>query len=433
MKTRGFTLIELLSVVTIIALISLISIPNIVKNVKGKKTEINDANMKLLSVAADAYIQNNPGKYNYNYEANGSTYCIPVQSLIDNGVLETPFKDVNGQEIDYSNVVKAIYQAAYNGFSYELVENGNCTETIQYVSRPQLSNNMIAVVYDEDLNKWVKADTTSHWYNYSEKKWANAVLVNEFKSNEANSKSRYEYKESPSGTPILESDVLAYFTWIPRFRYQLFSSTSPETINIVFESVSLTKSRGTAIGQWLTHPAFTYNNQELSGIWVGKYEASNSDNNIVIKSGLAPWTNIGYNDSFNLSNSMVNQNNIYGLSNVNTHLIQNNEWAAVAYLSNSIYGKNEKIELSNESTTGNNTGIYNMVGNKELVILKDEDENSLGYSLSETKSWYNETNIFTTSENIYLTRGYTSIFNYLNSSVIDQYTTFRITLINNNI
>ena len=421
MKNRGFTLIELLAVVTIIALISIIAIPNITKNIKDKKNEISEANQQLLAAATDTYIENNPTRFEYSYEANGSTYCIPIQTLIDNGVLETPFKNVNGQEIDYSNQVQATYQAQYNSFSYQIVEN--CTELKQYVSRPNLGENMIPVTYDETLNIWKKADINSHWYNYSEKKWANAIIVKELKETE-NSKSRDEYKNAPAGTPILESDILAQFVWIPRFRYQLFESNTQTPINIVFEDVSTEKSTGTQTRQWLTHPAFTYNNEELSGIWIGKYESSIDNNNLLIKNN-TPITNIDYVEANKRIIEMTNNNNIYGFKKINTHMTRNSEWGALAYLTNSIYGNNQ-----NNSSTGNNTGIYNISGNKEFVILDNESENSLGYALSETNNWTTD-NSYPTTENLYLTRGNNSIYNYQNSSVKDENTTFRITLTNN--
>ena len=105
MNKKGFTLIELLAVVTLIALISIIAIPNITKSIRNKKNDISEANQKLLAAATETYIENNKSIYSNSYEANGSTYCIPVQTLIDNGVLETPFKDINGKEIDYSTNV----------------------------------------------------------------------------------------------------------------------------------------------------------------------------------------------------------------------------------------------------------------------------------------------------------------------------------------
>ena len=422
MNKKGFTLIELLGVVTLIALISIIAIPKITNNFSNKKNEISEANQKLLAAATDTYIENNKGIYNNSYEANGSTYCIPVQTLIDKGILEKPFKNINGKEIDYTNKIKATYQAEYNSFDYELVDS--CEELIQYVSRPQLEENMIPVIYNEETSSWVKADDKSHWYNYSEKNWANAVVVNEYKSTEQNSKSRYEYVNAPAGTPILESDILGYFVWIPRFRYQLFESSSEKEINIVFESVATPKSAGISKNQWLTHPAFTYNNRELSGIWIGKYEASTQNNNIILKTN-TPITNIDYVEANKKAISMTNEKNIYGFKNVNTHMTRNSEWGALAYLTNSIYGNNE-----NNSSTGNNTGIYNLSGNKEFVILDNESENSLGYALSETNNWTTD-NSYPTTEKLYLTRGNNSIYNYQNSSVKDENTTFRITLTNN--
>ena len=419
MKKNGFTLIELLAVVTIIALLSIIAIPNISKNIIEKKAEIDEANQKLLSSAADVYIENNKN-YDNSYEANGSTYCISIQTLVDNNYLETPFKDINGREIDYTKQVQATFQAEYNSFDYEIVDS--CQELKQYVSRPNLTENMIPVTYDETTNTWKKADKNSHWYNYQEKKWANAVLVKELKETDS-SKSRDEYISAPAGTPILEQDILAYFVWIPRFRYQLFESDTETPINIVFENISTTKSTGTSKDQWLTHPAFTYNNQELSGIWVGKYETS-IDNNILIKNN-TPITNIDYVEANKKIIEMTNDNNVYGLKNVNTHMTRNSEWGALTYLTNSIYGNNQ-----NNTTTGNQTGIYNISGNKEFVILDNESENSLGYALSETNNWTTD-NSYPTTENLYLTRGNNSIYNYQNSSVKDENTTFRITLTNN--
>lgn len=424
MNKKGFTLIELLGVVTLIALISIIAIPKITNNFLNKKNEISEANQKLLAAATDTYIENNKGIYNNSYEANGSTYCIPVQTLIDKGILEKPFKNINGKEIDYTNKIKATYQAEYNSFDYELVDS--CEELIQYVSRPQLEENMIPVIYNEETSSWVKADDKSHWYNYSEKNWANAVVVNEYKSTEQNSKSRYEYVNAPAGTPILESDILGYFVWIPRFRYQLFESSSEKEINIVFESVATPKSAGISKNQWLTHPAFTYNNQELSGIWIGKYEASNQNQSPIIKSNQILWTNIGYNEARKIANSMTYNGNIYGLKKINTHLMRNSEWGAVAYLTNSKYGNNQ-----NNSTTGNITGIYGLSDKKEFVTIDNENENSLGYALNETNNWIESTNTYISQESAFLTRGNNSIYDYTATTVNDSTTYFRISLINN--
>lgn len=435
MNKKGFTLIELLSVVTLIVLISLIVIPNILSNINNKKGEISDANMQLLAGAADVYIENHAGMYVNSYEANGSTYCISLQTLIDSGVLETPFKDVSGNEVDYSNVVKATYNSGYNGFLYELVEKDLCTEVVQYVSRPILADGMIPVIYDDGV--WKKADSNSKWYNYAEKKWANAVLVREWKGTESGSKGRYDYLEAPTGTTILESDILAYFVWVPRYRYQLFSSNIPISINIVFEGIGTTKSTGTVSGQWLTHPAFTYNGKELSGIWVGKYEVSNQDNNIVIKSGKTPWKGISHEHASNSSLNMSSQGNIYGLKEVNSHMILNSEWSAVAYLSNSKYGINSQIASASSvstgqsvSTTDNETGIFDMSGLSSEFVVMDYNTLDLGQAMSETNGWYGDANTDLTSNLPYMTRGGTSIYNYNSVSYNDVDMSYRVTIVN---
>lgn len=437
---KGFTLIELLAVVTLIALLSVLAIPNITKNINNKKNEISEINKKIIENATDIYIEKNPSRYIHTYEANGSTYCIPIQSLINDDILETPIKDENGNEIDYSKIVKATYSHLYNGFEYEIVENNQCIELINYVNRPEILENMIPVVYDEENNTWIKADINSKWYNYSEKNWANAVLVKEHKTIEyENSKGRYEYINSPVGTPIQEKDILAHFVWIPRFRYQILGENET-TINIVFESISTPKSIGNQEGQWLTHPAFSNNNIELSGIWISKYESSKEENNIIIKDNKTPLTNIHYNDAYNLSVNMTNQNNIYGFNNVNTHLTLNSEWSAITYLTNSKYGINQKIASSTEqvtgksvSTTGNITGVYDMSGiSSEFVTLQTESEESYGYGFIETKTWYDDDNIYITQTNPYIIRGSSSIFNYQNSIGLSETTSFRVTLINSN-
>jgi prepilin-type N-terminal cleavage/methylation domain-containing protein len=423
MNKKGFTLIELLAVVTLISMISLIVIPQITKKMKEQQNDLSEANTKILEMATDTYIERNPITYEYSYEANGSTYCIPVQKLIDDGILEKPFKNINGQEIDYSSIIKAVYQADYNSFSYELVGRSECTEVIQYINRPKLAENMIPVEYNATSGEWVKADISGKWYDYVERKWANAVLVNETSSAEIGSKTRAQYLAASIGTPILSTDIVAHYVWLPRYKYELFDSNTNVPINIVFESIATPKSTGSNEGEWLTHPAFTYNGTELTGIWVSKYESSNQNNNIVIRVNQPIWTGLDYSQAKEKASEMSNQNNIYGLREVNTHLMKNSEWGAVAYLTNSAYGN-----LTNDSTTGNMTGIYNLTGNKEFVILDNNQFEDKGYALEETEDWTTG-NSYVTEVNRYLTRGNNSIFNYTNTLSANN-VAFRTALIN---
>ena len=148
------------------------------------------------------------------------------------------------------------------------------------------------------------ANENSEWYNYSEKRWANAVILIDNPSNQ-----NYQV-----GDHILEDDIESYFVWIPRFKYKIWNlgeytesisankltnadfDTSPtnivgnaKKINIEFENSNKAKSgwKNGAIDEsdlkakfnaeedaWLTHPAFTLGSKELNGFWIGKFETA---------------------------------------------------------------------------------------------------------------------------------------------------------------
>ena len=115
--------------------------------------------------------------------------------------------------------------------------------------------------------------------NYDNKEWANAVMVT--------SETRDTYMNASTGTTISEEDILAYYVWIPRYKYQLFNvdttTMDPIEIQVTFEGKNVTKSSGTANGEWLTHPAFTFGTNELKGIWVGKFSTTGSAETPTIK------------------------------------------------------------------------------------------------------------------------------------------------------
>jgi hypothetical protein len=87
--------------------------------------------------------------------------------------------------------------------------------------------------------------------------------------------------------------------------------------------------------KYLTHPAFTDN---LRGIWVSKYEVSDSDKSF-----------LEYKTMF---------------EGTKKNMISNLEWGATLYLSHSKYGicNDSKCERSIDSTTNNLYGVYNMYG-----------------------------------------------------------------------
>ena len=164
---------------------------------------------------------------------------------------------------------------------------------------PELLDNMIPIRYDG--TNWIYSDgTQENWYNYDNKEWANAVVLNGGVTKNV-------------GDTISESDIALWYVWIPRYKYQLFNAnneSAPEQlINIEFESgtastgtvsctdaINETDENGNLIsetctnvtnGNWYTHPAFTLGNEELIGFWVGKFEVSGTTDTITIKPTLS--------------------------------------------------------------------------------------------------------------------------------------------------
>ena len=249
---------------------------------------------------------------------------------------------------------------------------------------PELDSNMIAVRYDG--SNWVKADSsTNNWYNYDKQEWANAVTVS--------TDTRSTYLSAPVGSTISMNDIETMWVWIPRYSYTIGSEDGtnyygkqgdyldstptvelPGEIDIKFVSTS-TKDRGTAkyvvssgiqSNSWYTPDAFTFGDEELSGIWVGKFETSSSNpsatdggGNVttldaMIKPNVTSWRSINVSNIHTVATKVSASGNRYGFSeSMNSHAMKNSEWAVVSYLSQSRYGK-----LGNENFTGANKEVY---------------------------------------------------------------------------
>ena len=211
---------------------------------------------------------------------------------------------------------------------------------------PELAQGMIPVKFD-DAGNVVVADTSTKWYDYEAHEWANAVLVN---CADSAIKSKYfdsnnKVLASAVGKTISMDEIMQMYVYIPRYKYQLFNAedgTSVEqAINITFESKTTVKSNGTKNGEWLTHPAFTFGDKELAGIWVGKFEPSNTSSLPKIVPNVSSLRSVTLSEQFNISRLMTTTlASTYGTStNDDSHMMKNMEWGAVAYLSSSIYGR----------------------------------------------------------------------------------------------
>ena len=237
---------------------------------------------------------------------------------------------------------------------------------------PLLASNMIPVYYDETNKTWKKADASNgnsnyQWYSYEssgDKKgmWANAVTVT--------GTNRQTYLNANPGTVIPMTDINTMWVWIPRFNavtpsnYNGGTKEKPNAIDVTF-----VKPNETAID------AFTFGTKQLSGFWYGKFETSHSTltssttannlgctnetcsnaNGIIIKPNVVSLRRNNSSNFFYASRSMEQPNNSFGFvsSEVDTHVSKNNEWGAVAYLTQSIYGR------CTNSTTCTEVGINN--------------------------------------------------------------------------
>ena len=282
-------------------------------------------------------------------------------------------------------------------------------------NKPVLLNNMIPVYYDG--SNWIYADIYEEWYDYDNKEWANAVVLNSDVTKNV-------------GDTIIEEEIALWYVWIPRYTYTIFNgnngSVDPLEIQIKFESganssgtvecVDAVSGSGTSSEtctdstngsiingtSTYTHPAFTFGDKELTGFWVGKFEVSGSTGQITIKPNITSLRNQTVSAFFT---AIQNMSTTYSL-NGDSHMMKNMEWGAVAYLSHSKYGTctdgicNEVAINSNssyytgggnsnayktnisQSTTGNIYGIYDMSGGALEYVMGNIVNNTGDFYIS---------------------------------------------------
>ena len=227
--------------------------------------------------------------------------------------------------------------------SFNVSLNGKCTDDTQ-ASSPDLDDGLIPVVVTGNGQAMTINKDYDNWYSYDNKQWANAVMVT--------SNSRANYKNT-SGVFIPEDDILAYYVWIPRYKYKIWTTTtssegSEQTIDIIFEDKTTPKSTGTTIGSYRTHPAFTFGDTELNGIWVGKFETTGDATTPTVKPNLQSLRSQKVSVQFATAQKFGTST--YGsTSKIDAHMMKNSEWGAVAYLSHSKYGVNREIYINNSS------------------------------------------------------------------------------------
>ena len=250
-------------------------------------------------------------------------------------------------------------------------------------SAPDLDDGMIPIVIsDTGIVSTISKNDTS-WYNYDNKEWANVVLVT--------SSSRSKYLNT-AGVTVSESDILAYYVWIPRYSYRIWSvdnnskTGEEQEIEIVFEDKNATKILGTQVGDFRTHPAFTFGNTELNGIWVGKFETTGSADTPTIKPNVQSLTSQNVSTQFTTSQK-IGESTYGSTSKIDAHMMKNSEWSATVYLSHSKYGVNREVYINNSSSkyTGRSGG--NVGGSTAINTVYTNQASTAQYNTYGFYTW----------------------------------------------
>lgn len=309
---------------------------------------------------------------------------------------------------------------------------------------PLILDGLVPVVYKD--NNWIVADTLDTWYDYDNKNWANAVILND------------SIKDIKVGMNLDINDIKAMFVWIPKYEYKI--NTNDIDINFI-DASKVNPSNGYKI-----HPAFNFLGKNLTGIWVGKFETTGTIDNITILPNEVSLV------SQNISSAFLSSHNI-ALDGYDFHMMKNIEWGAVTYLTYSKYGSKtvgtnscaeyktgmgssctDTYEMGSASTTGNITGIYDMNGGRSEYVMGvfnktvansgfsslDSDyyfnnytsitncngENCYGDAMNETNSFNTGSKVFIDSTNPWIIRD--SLFGYKSGTGALTNETFRIVI-----
>ena len=385
---KGFTLIELLAVIVILAIITLIATPIVLSIIKDSKesASLRSAEMYLkgLETSIATSELNNKNVKDGTYSINNGNICLEykdnecINELKVEMTGETPLGgkvividgEVKDVVLDYKEkaIVKNKDKLVY---SYKEAKN---------IEVPDLYNGTLTpVIYDGD--NWVIVDSKEKWYDYNKQEWANVVILNS------------DSTKKVGDTLIVDGenpDILGMYVWIPRYEYKIegtygksgTSVDSPGEIEINFININQVESSE----GYILHPAFSFGETEISGIWVGKFEIGHATktsnmnctdesceegNSIRVLPNKIALRSTTVSSFFYGIRSMSKEGNVFGIDSdiTDTHMIKNREWGAVAYLTQSKYGKygnndykdrDKEIYINNSSyfVTGRSGGSY---------------------------------------------------------------------------
>ena len=277
-----------------------------------------------------------------NWEKTESDYFV----VSEPGKYDVKVVDVAGNE---SEIQKKETNPADSPECWEKIYNPEPSQWYSYgnsnVNEPKLKGNMTPIRYIGVVAEG--ANTTNNW--------ANAITADG-----------------------------SMWVWIPRYAYKITyytdsnytTTTTNKTqygkIDVAFvkyengqnmflnstDSGIITTdptAQGAGTTNWLVHPAFVNNvnnggwDSELSGIWVGKFEATgtktkDSDGNVTeatisVMPGVSALIDMKIKDQFKYA-KLATFGESVSAESLGSHMAKNSEWGATAYLAYSKYGTN---------------------------------------------------------------------------------------------
>lgn len=318
-----------------------------------KTTKVGDEwQIEVSNIQHEKYVS----KWQVKYQKEGSDIWNTSDSLIFNvpeGIYQV--KVVHGNEIELGPYKVIAMKDLWTG----------------KVNKPNLEEGMIPIKY-KNSNWVICAEDDPEWYDYKNQasgeygtsKWANVML------SDGTYKTSLNNYTTDGTTIVAEAELGSMFVWIPRFAYCIqsgYHTSNAGTIKVEFLKWNTNQSNSEiqidnelGQGKWNVHPAFNYGDKKLQGFWVAKFEASSTTTtpdedygggnvtnlNVKVLPGKQSWRNITVSNSYTNCINMNNETNAsyYGVTTdknrLDPHLMKNSEWGAVAYLTQSSYGRN---------------------------------------------------------------------------------------------
>ena len=231
------------------------------------------------------------------------------------------------------------------------------------------------VEYDANVtDRWADVtDTSSTWYEY--------IAQSSKIANDGTGTSKWANARAKDGS---------LFVWIPRYAYKITYYDQNDNEIGYSTNAGIIDPNGHVISpadsnysnnekvqtegytDYIVHPAFSIYasngggwSNELSGFWFGKFESSNNGGEVKVAIGTQSWRSIYINAMYNYAQLSTYGGSNNGTNILQSHMVKNSEWGAVAYLAHSKYGLNGGKVMKNSSieVPGNSTSVSNVYGN----------------------------------------------------------------------